>query len=1071
MSEIKKGVLKDFNDNSLFPYTTQDQVEGLETALSNKQDKIDAEHKLSSDLIEGEIGTKVEANPEDEATESLSKIKIGEDVFNIEAGGTVVSGEHDESNWTSLTIGDDTYDIPQGSDIDVSGECFPESSEESDKWWKNITIGDTTASLSKVRANLVDEPTEEPTETLTTLEVDNVLYKIPQGGEGSDSNYTLDFECTPYLLGHKIVNSTNKNYSKSILVNTDVSVDKVQKILMRLCDTLAESETSYIAGIEPDPSTPEWTRKIIVNKPNVEFRIEGLYGIDRPNRDLSVRSSGYSILLASDSEYWRVGDREYYHIKVVFFVSGNTTITKINDVEADPIILTEPGWYECYYDELPVTELSEPVDFEITNITNSGIYELYLHYHHLSVSSTSLEYNELLREFLNWHDSKDSSTAKFEYVVPKSKLTLLNNGIEKNSISLEELQDNLTLKQDAINGIKTVSKTVLKPLRWDMQTNRITLRHLDGYHWTDEYTMIHNTLANAVWPDDDIVFNDSYGSLEIHINQQPVLTTTSNSDNKWLRIQFITKESLSKAIYYYSLSDTSFYINISEGFSEEVKESFLARCSSDVNLEFNYSINFGNSDNWYITNEVKEALSYLFGHENNRSYINKNMISLTTEKGTLDEGVEVNNPVKIVSNNYYLQQTPVELRLDPNALINLFLKAGMELPNGFVWDAPSSSLSVCVTSNLEIDDTRFDEVIAVSYVDKLTPDNSIIVAMLNPTSWYKLSDLTEIDVKSFSIQVANGGEATTISGEINKAVSVILADSISSPKGQQLFTDRSSYGIPSIKGKPIFIDNGVVVDNIAVPDSLAYLTKKLPSDGRLPNVNDAITKVYGGSVKNNDLILDVLKDVPSDNGNKFIKLFATDEFEFWLDYQDGSSMGMEGYFIYLSDGDEQFMDIAYISSETITNILGVENNTWYKNMSSGDIVKLPDNFNLLSVFGYDGSQEFTVTEVADEIDAFTGLISIEPFEGKIVKGLGLTDEGVPTQSNLIQIKTINGQEIIGEGDIHIEGGSFPSTSDLDPSKTYNLQYVDGQMVWNEATAGVDLPPAEDESFGDDEVEE
>lgn len=69
----------------------------IDEAFATKQDKIDAEHKLSADLIDGELGTKVVANPEDEATESLTKIKIGDDVFSVEGGSseTPVLFRHD----------------------------------------------------------------------------------------------------------------------------------------------------------------------------------------------------------------------------------------------------------------------------------------------------------------------------------------------------------------------------------------------------------------------------------------------------------------------------------------------------------------------------------------------------------------------------------------------------------------------------------------------------------------------------------------------------------------------------------------------------------------------------------------------------------------------------------------------------------------------------------------------------------------------------------------------------------------------------------------------------------------
>lgn len=71
-------------------------IDGLTTrvdaSLATKQDKIDEEHKLSADLIDGDLGTKVEANPEGEAEEKLTTLKISDKIYELDGGWSLPEG-------------------------------------------------------------------------------------------------------------------------------------------------------------------------------------------------------------------------------------------------------------------------------------------------------------------------------------------------------------------------------------------------------------------------------------------------------------------------------------------------------------------------------------------------------------------------------------------------------------------------------------------------------------------------------------------------------------------------------------------------------------------------------------------------------------------------------------------------------------------------------------------------------------------------------------------------------------------------------------------------------------------
>lgn len=98
---------------------TLDSVQASISALtSNKQDKIDSSHKLDADLV-AENSSRVFVTPTQKqqiGTNASDISSLDGRVTNLENNPTSnVSGTNDGTNWTSITIGNETYAIPSGS--------------------------------------------------------------------------------------------------------------------------------------------------------------------------------------------------------------------------------------------------------------------------------------------------------------------------------------------------------------------------------------------------------------------------------------------------------------------------------------------------------------------------------------------------------------------------------------------------------------------------------------------------------------------------------------------------------------------------------------------------------------------------------------------------------------------------------------------------------------------------------------------------------------------------------------------------------------------------------------------
>ena len=86
-------------------------TDGTNTVLANKLGVVDISSLLSGSGSSGGGGTTVSGTNDGTNWTSLT---VGSDTYNIPSGGTNVSGTNDGSNWTSLTIGNTTYNIPSG---------------------------------------------------------------------------------------------------------------------------------------------------------------------------------------------------------------------------------------------------------------------------------------------------------------------------------------------------------------------------------------------------------------------------------------------------------------------------------------------------------------------------------------------------------------------------------------------------------------------------------------------------------------------------------------------------------------------------------------------------------------------------------------------------------------------------------------------------------------------------------------------------------------------------------------------------------------------------------------------
>lgn len=139
----------------------------------SKQDKIDEEHKLSSDLIDGTIITEVP-------------------IESISVNGTNVPA--DENKNVNISVPTKTSDL-QKDDVYTKSETETKISEYHDSTKQDIITVDNKLDYSLVggtKPAFVDaNPGESATVDLTTLKIDGIIYNIKGSGSSSSIAYTV----------------------------------------------------------------------------------------------------------------------------------------------------------------------------------------------------------------------------------------------------------------------------------------------------------------------------------------------------------------------------------------------------------------------------------------------------------------------------------------------------------------------------------------------------------------------------------------------------------------------------------------------------------------------------------------------------------------------------------------------------------------------------------------------------------------------------------------------------------------------------------------------------------------
>lgn len=164
---------------------TPSQVEQLEGAIAEKTSPndfktINGQNIVGSGnlIIEGS-GTEVVANPEGTATDSLTKIQIGEEILDIPSGGTNVEANPTATATAELSkikVGNDVYEIPEGTVV----EANPQGTASTDL--TKLKVGTDLFNIPS-GDEVVANPTLAGTEAdLSGIEVNGTKFKIPSGG-------------------------------------------------------------------------------------------------------------------------------------------------------------------------------------------------------------------------------------------------------------------------------------------------------------------------------------------------------------------------------------------------------------------------------------------------------------------------------------------------------------------------------------------------------------------------------------------------------------------------------------------------------------------------------------------------------------------------------------------------------------------------------------------------------------------------------------------------------------------------------------------------------------------------
>lgn len=140
----------------------------------------------------------------------LTGLQFGNNKFRVPQGGATISGTNDGTNWTSLTIGPDTYDIPR-----VNG-----------------SIVDANPTL------VGDEP------NLTSVEIEGVKFKIPDGSSSGDfTRYVHTILVNKSTISSGIGGGYPAAiFSINLILRSNESIDSYAKLKTYLINTIVESD-------------------------------------------------------------------------------------------------------------------------------------------------------------------------------------------------------------------------------------------------------------------------------------------------------------------------------------------------------------------------------------------------------------------------------------------------------------------------------------------------------------------------------------------------------------------------------------------------------------------------------------------------------------------------------------------------------------------------------------------------------------------------------------------------------------------------------------------------------------
>ena len=195
----------------------------IQALLTAKQNVIDSSHKLDADLVSDTTSSNkfVSAYLKSLITTNRSDINLLDGrVTTLENNQTNVSGTNDGTNWTSITIGNDTYAIPSGSSESYYKIVLADSGEVNNESYTTVLklIVD-----KQDFSDLVDVLNQQMGGNLSTPQDFIDAYNILKG----NSNY---FSILAFAFTSLATSSLERNYNALISRNDTFTSEKIVRI-------------------------------------------------------------------------------------------------------------------------------------------------------------------------------------------------------------------------------------------------------------------------------------------------------------------------------------------------------------------------------------------------------------------------------------------------------------------------------------------------------------------------------------------------------------------------------------------------------------------------------------------------------------------------------------------------------------------------------------------------------------------------------------------------------------------------------------------------------------------------